>query len=74
MFTDLSKVHRIRHEGEFYSLDGYFPVSPSPQRTPTLFQAGASTRGVEFASRIAECFFIQERDLDEGCEARRHHP
>jgi FMN-dependent oxidoreductase (nitrilotriacetate monooxygenase family) len=68
VFTDLSKVHRIRHEGEFYSLDGYFPVSPSPQRTPTLFQAGASTRGVEFASRIAECFFIQERDLTKAAK------
>ncbi|MDQ1548015.1 MAG: long-chain alkane monooxygenase [Actinomycetota bacterium] len=66
VFTDLSKVHRISHKGDFYSLDGYFPVSPSPQRTPTLFQAGASARGVEFASRIAECFFIQERDLDKA--------
>jgi long-chain alkane monooxygenase len=63
VFTDPAKVHRIRHDGEFYSLDGYFPVSPSPQRTPTLFQAGASPRGIQFAARIAECFFIQERDL-----------
>jgi FMN-dependent oxidoreductase (nitrilotriacetate monooxygenase family) len=68
VFTDPSRVHRIRHEGEFYSLDGYFPVSPSPQRTPTLFQAGASARGVEFASRIAECFFIQERDLSKAAK------
>ena len=68
VFTDLSKVHRISHKGDFYSLDGYFPVSPSPQRTPTLFQAGASARGVEFASRIAECFFIQERDLEKAAK------
>jgi len=63
VFTDSGKVHRVTHSGEFYSLDGYFPVSPSPQRTPTLFQAGSSARGIDFASRIAECFFIQERDL-----------
>ncbi|MDQ1572345.1 MAG: long-chain alkane monooxygenase [Actinomycetota bacterium] len=62
VFTDPGAVHRIRHHGEFFSVDGYFPVSPSPQRTPTLFQAGASARGVEFASRIAECVFIQERN------------
>jgi FMN-dependent oxidoreductase (nitrilotriacetate monooxygenase family) len=68
VFTDLSKVHWISHEGDFYSLDGYFPVSPSPQRTPTLFQAGASARGIEFASRIAECFFIQERDLNKTAQ------
>jgi FMN-dependent oxidoreductase (nitrilotriacetate monooxygenase family) len=66
IFTDPTKVHRITHEGEFFSLDGFFPVSPSPQRTPTLFQAGASARGVEFASRIAECVFIQERDLEKA--------
>jgi FMN-dependent oxidoreductase (nitrilotriacetate monooxygenase family) len=63
-FTDPSKVHRIRHDGEYFTLDGYFPVSPSTQRTPTLFQAGASSSGREFAARIAECVFIQERDPD----------
>jgi long-chain alkane monooxygenase len=68
VFTDPDKVHRITHRGEFYSLDGYFPVSPSPQRTPTLFQAGASARGIEFAGRIAECFFIQERDLEKAAK------
>ncbi len=62
VFTDPARVHRVRHEGEFFRLDGYFPVSPSPQRTPTLFQAGASPRGREFAARIAECVFIQERE------------
>ena len=31
---------------------------PSPQRTPVLFQAGASTRGRHFAARHAECVFI----------------
>jgi FMN-dependent oxidoreductase (nitrilotriacetate monooxygenase family) len=66
VFTDPTKVHRITHQGEFFSLDGFFPVAPSPQRTPTLFQAGASARGVEFASRIAECIFIQERDLEKA--------
>jgi FMN-dependent oxidoreductase (nitrilotriacetate monooxygenase family) len=66
VFTDPSKVHRITHEGEFFSLDGFFPVSPSPQRTPTLFQAGASARGVEFAARIAECVFIQERNVEKA--------
>ncbi|MFP3422172.1 LLM class flavin-dependent oxidoreductase, partial [Bacillus sp. SIMBA_161] len=30
---------------------------PSPQRTPVLFQAGASPRGREFASKHAESVF-----------------
>jgi FMN-dependent oxidoreductase (nitrilotriacetate monooxygenase family) len=71
IFTDPTKVHRITHAGEFFSLDGFFPVSPSPQRTPTLFQAGASSRGIEFASRIAECVFIQERDVDKTADLIR---
>lgn len=35
-----------------------FQVSPSVQRTPTLFQAGASPKGMQFATRHAECVFI----------------
>jgi alkanesulfonate monooxygenase SsuD/methylene tetrahydromethanopterin reductase-like flavin-dependent oxidoreductase (luciferase family) len=31
---------------------------PSPQRTPVLYQAGASDRGRVFAARHAECVFI----------------
>jgi alkanesulfonate monooxygenase SsuD/methylene tetrahydromethanopterin reductase-like flavin-dependent oxidoreductase (luciferase family) len=31
---------------------------PSPQRTPVLFQAGASARGKQFAGRHAECIFL----------------
>ncbi|MCP5899128.1 LLM class flavin-dependent oxidoreductase, partial [Klebsiella pneumoniae] len=31
---------------------------PSPQRTPVLYQAGASSRGRAFAARHAECVFV----------------
>src|SRR5690606_25076292 len=31
---------------------------PSPQRTPVIYQAGASARGQVFASRHAECIFV----------------
>ncbi|MEF1435378.1 LLM class flavin-dependent oxidoreductase, partial [Neisseria gonorrhoeae] len=31
---------------------------PSPQRTPVLYQAGSSSRGVDFAARHAECVFV----------------
>jgi FMN-dependent oxidoreductase (nitrilotriacetate monooxygenase family) len=62
VFTDPTGVHRVTHDGEFFRIDGFFPVSPSTQRTPTLFQAGSSARGREFASRVAECVFIQEAD------------
>ncbi len=33
-------------------------VAPTPQRTPVLYQAGASPRGRAFAARHAECVFL----------------
>ena len=58
IFTDPKKVHAIQHQGKFYQSEGVFQVSPSPQRTPVLFQAGASPRGLAFSTRHAECVFI----------------
>lgn len=58
IFTDPSKVHRIQHDGPFFSLDAIHLAEPSPQRTPVLFQAGASARGQQFAATHAECVFV----------------
>ena len=44
--------------GRTSSVDAIHLCEPSPQRTPVLFQAGASTRGRDFAARHAECVFI----------------
>ncbi len=57
-YADASKIHPVNHHGEFYQVEGYHLSSPSPQRTPLLFQAGSSTRGVRFAGRHAECVFV----------------
>ena len=58
IYAQPEKVHKVRHKGEFYQVEGYHLCEPSPQRTPVLFQAGTSDRGVEFAGRHAECVFI----------------
>nr|WP_211110521.1 LLM class flavin-dependent oxidoreductase [Acuticoccus mangrovi] len=58
VFADPKKVHRIVHEGEFFSLDAVHYCEPSPQRTPVLFQAGTSPSGVDFAGKHAECVFV----------------
>jgi long-chain alkane monooxygenase len=58
IFTDPSKVHAIHHQGQFYQSQGVFQVAPSIQRTPFLFQAGASPRGLAFATRHAEAMFV----------------
>jgi FMN-dependent oxidoreductase (nitrilotriacetate monooxygenase family) len=58
VYADPSRVARIRHEGRQYRLDAPHLVEPSPQRTPVLYQAGASDRGRAFAALHAECVFI----------------
>lgn len=57
VFTEPSKIHPIGHKGEFFDVPGIFLSEPSPQRTPVLFQAGASPRGRAFAARHAEAVF-----------------
>lgn len=58
VFADASKVRAVRHEGRYYKMEAIHLAQPSPQRTPLLFQAGASARGQDFAARHAECVFI----------------
>jgi alkanesulfonate monooxygenase len=58
IFADPEKVHRIVHHGQYFDLEGIHLTTPSPQRTPVLFQAGASPRGRAFAARHAECVFL----------------
>ena len=62
--ADYDKVHRINHEGPRYRVEGPHLVTPSPQRTPLLFQAGASEAGRTFAAKNAEAVFIQSPNLD----------
>ncbi|QIH05582.1 MULTISPECIES: LLM class flavin-dependent oxidoreductase [unclassified Pseudomonas] len=58
LYARPDKVHKVEHQGEFYQVSGYHLCEPSPQRTPVLFQAGSSERGLVFAGRHAECVFI----------------
>ncbi|MFR0715638.1 LLM class flavin-dependent oxidoreductase [Enterobacterales bacterium BD_CKDN230030183-1A_HGKHYDSX7] len=62
VYAEPGKVHKVRHQGEFYKVEGYHLCEPSPQRTPVLFQAGSSSRGLAFAGNHAECVFIGGRE------------
>lgn len=57
-YSDPQKVHKIYHQGTRYSVEGPHLPSPSPQRTPVLFQAGSSASGRDFAARNAEAVFL----------------
>jgi alkanesulfonate monooxygenase SsuD/methylene tetrahydromethanopterin reductase-like flavin-dependent oxidoreductase (luciferase family) len=45
---------------------GFHLCEPSPQRTPVIFQAGASGRGRQFASKHAEGMFILTTSLKQA--------
>ena len=57
-YTDPRKLRRIHHVGERYKVEGPHLAEPSPQRTPVLFQAGASPAGMDFSARNAEGTFL----------------
>ena len=59
VFSDASRIHKINHVGEYYRVEGPHLPSPSPQRTPLLYQAGASPRGRQFAAEHAEAVFLR---------------
>ena len=58
VYAEPSRIHPIRHEGQYFKVPGFHLCEPSPQRTPLLYQAGTSPRGTAFAARHAECTFV----------------
>ena len=58
VFADPAKVRPIRHDGAHFRIEGVHLGEPSPQRTPVIYQAGTSPKGLDFASRHAECVFV----------------
>jgi FMN-dependent oxidoreductase (nitrilotriacetate monooxygenase family) len=58
VFARPDKVHRIQHDGTYFRVEAIHLCEPSPQRTPLLYQAGASARGRQFAAAHAECVFV----------------
>ncbi|MEJ2866902.1 LLM class flavin-dependent oxidoreductase [Actinomycetospora sp. OC33-EN08] len=57
VFTDPEKIHHVHHHGTYFDVDGVHLCEPSPQRTPVIYQAGASPRGQRFAAENAEAIF-----------------
>ncbi len=60
--SDPAKIHKINHVGKRYRVEGPHFSSPSPQRTPVLFQAGSSPAGQLFSARNAEGVYISSPD------------
>ena len=58
IYADPARIRAIHHAGRQYKIDAIHLCEPSPQRTPVLYQAGASDRGRKFAAHHAECIFV----------------
>jgi long-chain alkane monooxygenase len=72
IYADPSRIRPINHDGRYYSVAGPHLVEPSPQRTPVLFQAGTSGRGVRFAGTHAEVIFVGGDTAEAQLTAREH--
>lgn len=60
---DPSKIHEIDYKGKYFSMKGVQQTHPSPQRTPIIFQAGASKAGIEFGGKHAEAIFCHHSTI-----------
>ncbi|WP_027466248.1 LLM class flavin-dependent oxidoreductase [Curtobacterium sp. UNCCL17] len=65
VFTDPAKVHPIDHHGTHFDVPGIHLSEPSVQRTPVIYQAGASPRGIRFAAENAEAVFVGAPTLEQ---------
>lgn len=79
VFTDPSRVRAVQGVGR-YRMEAMHLCAPTPQRTPLLYQAGASDRGRRFAATHAECVFMngtsrsQVAALVADLRAQAQHP
>lgn len=57
-YMDPARIRPVEHSGHWFDVHGPAVALPGPQRTPFLFQAGSSPRGIQFAARHAEALFF----------------
>lgn len=67
VFGNPDRVHEINHVGEHFKVRGPLNVPRSPQQRPVIIQAGASSRGKDYAARWAEAIF----EIEPSPENRR---
>lgn len=65
-YSDPEKVHRIDHQGRFFSVAGPLNLPRSPQGRPVFVQAGASEEGRDLAARHAEVVFTAQQSLEDA--------
>ncbi|CAM4469724.1 LLM class flavin-dependent oxidoreductase [Paenibacillus phoenicis] len=66
VFFDPYKMHRLNHEGEYFSVQGPLNIARSKQGQPVVFQAGSSESGRNLAAKTADAVFTGPETLEEA--------
>lgn len=66
VFFDPSKLHRLDHKGEYFSVQGPLNIARSKQGHPVIFQAGSSESGKKLAGKAADAVFTGHESLEEA--------
>ena len=65
-FFDPAGMHRLNHQGRFFSVEGPLNAGRSAQGQPVIFQAGASAPGIKLAGRHADGVFTNTPRIDDA--------
>jgi len=66
VFFDPSKLHRLNHKGQYFSVEGPLNIGRSKQGQPVVFQAGSSDSGKNLAAKGADAVFTGHETLEEA--------
>ncbi|MFC5469856.1 LLM class flavin-dependent oxidoreductase [Cohnella suwonensis] len=66
VFFDPSKLHRLDHKGEYFSVQGPLNIARSKQGHPVVFQAGSSESGRKLAAKSADAVFTGHENIEEA--------
>ncbi|MFC5402895.1 LLM class flavin-dependent oxidoreductase [Cohnella soli] len=66
VFFDPSKMHRLDHKGEYFSVQGPLNIARSRQGHPVIFQAGSSESGKKLAAKSADAVFTGHENIEEA--------
>jgi FMN-dependent oxidoreductase (nitrilotriacetate monooxygenase family) len=61
-YSITEKVRAIEHNGKYYKCKATHQLHPSTKRTPFILQAGASTAGKNFTTKLSEAMFLPGLD------------
>ncbi|NOU92354.1 NtaA/DmoA family FMN-dependent monooxygenase [Paenibacillus sp. LMG 31456] len=66
VFFNPEKMHRLNHQGQFFSVQGPLNIARSKQGYPVVFQAGSSESGKDLAAKSADAIYTGHDSIEEA--------